>query len=186
MISPYELPKHEASFGHAIGPCHGATSLSRTPPVSSSGRIRAKNADEIHPGVAIPPTISSLPLTAIEYHINLDGGGGTKWMGTIGKLALPGGLFHHVTPTYMLIATDLSDLRVEASRIAKAAGTKFTQCMGSQEEFDQFYQEHFVAPLKKIILSYKLPRKREEGVRHTKGRGCWIYSGKRAMDSLAF
>jgi hypothetical protein len=61
--------------------------------------------------VALPLTISSLPLTADEYHINLGGGGGTKWTGTIGKLALPGGLFHHITPKYMLIATDLSNLQ---------------------------------------------------------------------------
>ncbi len=112
MILPYELPEHEASFGLAIGPCHGATSLSRTPPASSLRRIRAENANEIHPGMAILPTILSLPLTADEYHIDLGGGGGTKWTGTIGKLALPGGLFHYATLTYMLIArTDLSDLQ---------------------------------------------------------------------------
>ena len=34
-----------------------------------------------------------------KYHIDLAGGGGTTWTGTMQKLALPGLLFHHVTPT---------------------------------------------------------------------------------------
>ena len=34
-----------------------------------------------------------------RYHIDLGGGGGTTWTGTMQKLALPGLLFHHETPT---------------------------------------------------------------------------------------
>lgn len=42
----------------------------------------------------------SLPtLAKYKYHIDIGGGGGTSWTGTIQKLALPGLLFHHETPT---------------------------------------------------------------------------------------
>jgi Glycosyl transferase family 90 len=59
-----------------------------------------------------------------KYHIDLGGAGGTSWTGTLTKLAMPGLLFHHETPTmdwfydklrpwyhYVPIRTDLSDLR---------------------------------------------------------------------------
>ena len=38
-------------------------------------------------------------LASYRYHIDLGGGGGTTWTGTIYKASLPGLLFHHVTPT---------------------------------------------------------------------------------------
>mmetsp|Transcript_28707 Transcript_28707/g.58554 ORF Transcript_28707/g.58554 Transcript_28707/m.58554 type:complete len:443 (-) Transcript_28707:605-1933(-) len=42
----------------------------------------------------------SMPLEELakyKYHIDIGGGGGTTWSGTLEKLALPGLLFHHVT-----------------------------------------------------------------------------------------
>jgi len=41
--------------------------------------------------------MSSAGLAAYRYHVDLGGGGGTTWMGTLQKLAMPGLLFHHET-----------------------------------------------------------------------------------------
>ena len=112
---------------------------------------------------------------------------GTTWTGTIEKLALPGVLFHHVTPTkdwfhdhlvpwvhYIPVAVDLSDLRAkfewaeshpeETRRIAEA-GTEFARRMGSLDGYAQLYQEHIVHPLGNIITAYKTPRKKYHGLK---------------------
>jgi len=106
-------------------------------------------------------------------------GGGTSWTGTIEKLALPGVLFHHVTPTkdwfydrlqpwvhYIPVDSDLTDLRekfewaeshpVEAQKIAEA-GTEFARWIGTPEGFAELYQQHLVAPLREIINAYQPP-----------------------------
>ena len=112
-----------------------------------------------------------------KYHIDLGGGGGTTWTGTIEKLALPGLLFHHMTPTkdwfhdllvpwehYVPIKQDLSDLRAkfewaeshptEAKNIAEN-GTRFARWMGSERGFGQLYQEYFVTPLRNTVSAYQ-------------------------------
>ncbi len=112
-----------------------------------------------------------------RYHIDLGGGGGTTWTGTIEKLAMPGVLFHHVTPTkdwfhdllvpwehYIPVETDLSDLRkkfewaethpVEAKQIAEQ-GTAFARWMGSAEGFERLYEERLVAPLRDVLGAYR-------------------------------
>ncbi|KAL9187137.1 hypothetical protein ACHAXT_010857 [Thalassiosira profunda] len=127
-----------------------------------------------------------------RYHLDLGGGGGTTWTGTLEKLALPGVLFHHVTPTqdwyhvhlepwvhFIPVQTDLSDLREkyewaeahphEARRIAEA-GTQFARDIGTVEGLAGMYHEHVVAPLGNAIAAYKNPRKK--------------YQGKRALDIL--
>ena len=38
-------------------------------------------------------------LAHYKYQIDIGGGGGTTWTGTIQKMAMPGLLFHHITPT---------------------------------------------------------------------------------------
>lgn len=114
-----------------------------------------------------------------KYHIDLGGGGGTTWTGTIEKLALPGVLFHHVTPTkdwihdhikpwvhYIPVSQDLRDLREkfewaeanpeEAQKIAER-GTEFARYIGTPEGFAALYQEHIVAPLGNIIRNYRPP-----------------------------
>ena len=114
-----------------------------------------------------------------KYHIDLGGGSGTTWTGTIQKLGLPGVLFHHVTPTkdwfhdllvpwehYIPINTDLSDLREkyewaeshpdEAQQIAEN-GTRFARWMGSAEGFGQLYEKYLVAPLRDVVLAYRNP-----------------------------
>jgi len=112
-----------------------------------------------------------------KYHIDLGGGGGTTWTGTIQKLALPGLLFHHVTPTrdwfhdllvpwthYVPVNMDLTDLRekfewaeshpAEAKKIAEA-GTEFARWMGSQGGFAQLYERHLVDPLRRVLEAYE-------------------------------
>jgi len=120
-----------------------------------------------------------------KYHIDIGGGGGTTWTGTIQKLALPGVLFHHVTPTkdwfhdllvpwehYIPINTDLSDLREkyewaeshqdEARRISES-GTSFVRWMASVEGFGQLYEAYLVAPLRNAINAYTHPSPLEHG-----------------------
>jgi hypothetical protein len=126
--------------------------------------------------------ISMQDQARYKYHIDLGGGGGTTWTGTIEKLAMPGVLFHHVTPTtdyfynrltpwvhYIPIQADLADLREkyewaeshpdEAQRISRA-GTEFAKWVGTDEGFRTMYQEYLVDPLKACLDSY-VPMNRE-------------------------
>ena len=96
---------------------------------------------------------------------------------TIEKLALPGLLFHHVTPTkdwyhdllvpwehYVPVNADLSDLRAkfewaqshpkEAKNIAEN-GSKFARWMGSKAGFGQLYDQHFMRPLRNVVNAYQ-------------------------------
>jgi hypothetical protein len=125
---------------------------------------------------AIGDYISMQEQSHYKYHIDLGGGGGTTWTGTIEKLAMPGVLFHHVTPTvdyfydklvpwvhYIPIKADLSDLREkyewaeahqEETRKISAAGTEFAKWIGSIEGFRTMYQEYLVVPLKNCLDAY--------------------------------
>ncbi|KAL3827157.1 hypothetical protein ACHAXA_006712 [Cyclostephanos tholiformis] len=135
---------------------------------------------------AIGEYVSMVEQARYKYHIDLGGGGGTTWTGTIEKLAMPGLLFHHVTPTkdwfhdllvpwehYVPVAADLSDLRrkyewaesnpIEARRIAEN-GTRFARWMGSPEGFGRLYEEYLVAPLRNVIMAYRpMPPRDRQG-----------------------
>jgi hypothetical protein len=125
---------------------------------------------------AIGEYISVQEQARYKYHIDLGGGGGTTWTGTIEKLAMPGVLFHHVTPTsdyfynrlipwihFIPVREDLSDLRErfewaesnpdEAQKIARA-GTEFAKWIGTVEGFKTMYQEYLVDPLKTSVDAY--------------------------------
>ena len=125
---------------------------------------------------AIGEYVSMQDQARYKYHIDLGGGGGTTWTGTIEKLAMPGVLFHHVTPTtdyfynrlipwvhYIPVRADLADLREqydwaeshpeEAQKIARA-GTEFAKWIGTIEGFKTMYQEYLVDPLKASIDAY--------------------------------
>ena len=101
---------------------------------------------------------------------------GTTWTGTLEKLAMPGVLFHHETPTrdyfydklepmvhYIPVRTDLEDLKEkfdwaeshpeEAKQISKRA-TELLKWMGSVDGFEAMYEEYMVDPLRKFIDSY--------------------------------
>jgi hypothetical protein len=134
---------------------------------------------------AIGEYISMTEQAKYKYHIDLGGGGGTTWTGTIEKLAMPGLLFHHVTPTkdyfhdllvpwehYIPIKDDLSDLRdkyewaeshpIEAKEIAEN-GTRFARWMGSPEGFGKLYDEFIISPLQKVIMAYKPTVSKQRG-----------------------
>lgn len=123
-------------------------------------------------GQGMPPE----EMSKFKYHIDLGGGGGTTWTGTTDKLAMPGVLFHHVTPTkdyihdhllpwvhYVPIQSDLSDLREkidwaencpdEARMIAERA-TEFMRQMGTPEGYESLFIEDIVKPLKAVIDAY--------------------------------
>jgi len=120
----------------------------------------------------------SLPeLAKYKYHIDLGYGGGTAKSGTIEKLAMPGLLFHHVTPMkdcihdrmqpwrhYIPVSHSLRDLKKkfdwaeshphQAKRIANQ-GTEFIRHFGTPEGMEQMFQEDFVEPLRMVIEAYR-------------------------------
>lgn len=121
--------------------------------------------------------ISMQEHAAYKYHIDLGGGGGTTFTGTIQKLAMPGVLFHHVTKTkdyfhdrlkdwihYIPVHSDLSDLEAkyiwaekngeQAKKISEKAKA-FMKWMGSVDGFEIMYKEHLVDPLRKCVESYE-------------------------------
>ena len=135
-------------------------------------------------GIATGESMSLLELANYKYHIDLGGGGGTTWTGTTTKLAMPGLLFHHVTPMkdyihdhltpwrhYIPISADLKDLKskfdwaeshpVEAKRIADE-GTKFMREIGTPQGFGTMFEQDFVEPVKQVIEAYQLIR--EDGL----------------------
>ena len=115
-------------------------------------------------------------LAKFKYHIDIGGGGGTTWTGTTDKLAMPGLLFHHITPTkdyihdhllpwlhYVPVKSDLSDLMekldwaethpADAMKIA-AKATEFMRQMGTQEGFNNLFVEDVMKPLRAVIDAY--------------------------------
>jgi hypothetical protein len=116
-------------------------------------------------------------LAQFKYHIDLGGGGGTTWTGTIQKVAMPGLLFHHVSPTkdyihdylipwihYIPVAGDLRDLRMKydwaerhphAAKLIAKQGTKYVQHLATPEGFDELYQKAFVEPVRQVIMTYE-------------------------------
>jgi hypothetical protein len=128
-------------------------------------------------GIATGEGMSLTELARYKYHIDIGGGGGTTWTGTIQKLAMPGLLFHHLSPTkdyihdrlrpwrhYIPVSTDFMDLKQkfdwaeshpeQAKRIADA-GTEFMRWLGSPDGFEQVLQEDFVEPLRRVIEAYR-------------------------------
>jgi len=116
-------------------------------------------------------------LARYKYHVDLGGGGGTTWSGTIEKLAMPGLLFHHFTPTkdyvhdwmtpwvhYVPVSSDLLDLKekfdwaeshpIQAKKIADE-GTKLMRFLTSPEGYAQMYQKNIVEPLRRVIEAYQ-------------------------------
>ena len=116
-------------------------------------------------------------LASYKYHIDLGGGGGTTWTGTIYKASLPGLLFHHVTPTkdfihdylipwvhYIPVAGDLGDLKEkydwakEHPQIAKNIsenGSKLVRHLVSPEGMDEMYNQFIIKPMRRIIDAYQ-------------------------------
>ena len=116
-------------------------------------------------------------LAKYKYHIDLGGGGGTTWSGTIEKLGMPGLLFHHVTPMkdyihdflipwkhYIPVSTDLKDLKQkfdwaeshpqEAKRIADSS-TDFMRELSTPEGYEKMFEQTFVEHLQQVIEAYQ-------------------------------
>lgn len=116
-------------------------------------------------------------LSQYKYHIDLGGGGGTTWSGTLEKLALPGLLFHHVTPMkdyfhddlkawehYIPVKEDLSDLKEkfdwaeanqeEARRIAQRS-TEWVKVSFGEEGFESTFSKFYREPLKALVGAYQ-------------------------------
>ena len=115
-------------------------------------------------------------LAAYRYHIDIGGGGGTTWEGTLTKLALPGLLFHHETVTkddyhdrmvpwkhYVPVKMDLSDLKEKfdwaeanpkkAQEIAQA-GTELAQHLASDEYLAEIWDLNFHRRLDAVVKAY--------------------------------
>ncbi|KAL7540704.1 hypothetical protein ACHAXR_010313 [Thalassiosira sp. AJA248-18] len=138
------------------------------------GSKRYKPYEDV--GIATGNYMARPELAKYKYHIDLGGGGGTTWTGTTEKLAMPGLLFHHVTPTkdyihdrlkpwihFIPVSPDLRDLKEKfdwaedhpqyAKRIAHQA-TEFMRHLGTEEGFRQMFEEDFVEPMRRVIESY--------------------------------
>ena len=141
--------------------------------------------------IGFPATGEYLPLTELakyKYHIDLGGGGGTTWTGTIQKLALPGLLFHHMTPTmdyihdylvpwkhYIPVSADLRDLKrkydwaesnpVKAADIAEES-TNLIRYLTSPEGYQEIFDRSIVEPLRHVIEAYQPLSLRRRQWRH--------------------
>lgn len=144
-------------------------------------KLRANAENEVityeDMGIASGGFTSLHELANYKYHIDLGGGGGTTWTGTIQKLAMPGLLFHHITPTkdffhdrlqpwrhYIPVASDLSDLKLklewaesnpEKAKWIADQGTAFMRNFVSEKGYGQLFQEDFVEPLRQVIEAYQ-------------------------------
>mmetsp|Transcript_39501 Transcript_39501/g.83066 ORF Transcript_39501/g.83066 Transcript_39501/m.83066 type:complete len:676 (-) Transcript_39501:67-2094(-) len=131
-------------------------------------------------GIGFPATgeyMDFITQANYKYHIDLGGGGGTTWTGTAEKLALPGLLFHHMTPTkdyihdwmkpwvhYVPISEDLKDLKSKfdwaennpekAKQIADQ-GTQLMKYLTSREGFGEMFQQDMMEPLRRVIEAYQ-------------------------------
>lgn len=117
-------------------------------------------------------------------HLDLGGGGGTTWDGTIRKLMLPGLLFHHETPSkdwfydelkpwvhYIPIDMTLENLHKqflwaednpeEAKMIARQ-GQEFVKNMRTKEWMDEVYDRYFVRQLGEIVDAYQPSKEGEK------------------------
>lgn len=142
---------------------------------SPSGSEEYKDWEEI--GIATGGYMSPQTLSKYKYQIDLGGGGGTTWTGTIQKLAMPGLLFHHLTPTkdsihdwmkpwvhYVPVSSDLLDLKqkfdwaeshpVESKQIADE-GTNLMRYLSSPEGLEAMLQQDIVEPLRRVIEAYQ-------------------------------
>jgi len=117
-------------------------------------------------------------MSNYKYQIDLGGTSGTTWTGTFNKLAMPGVLFHHVTPAmdwyfgdikawvhYIPVRTDLSDLKEkydwalehdEKAKKISGQGTMFVKSFFSRRSLSHHLQSFFKESyLAKIINAYE-------------------------------
>jgi len=128
-------------------------------------------------GIATGDGMSLDELSLYRYHIDLGGGGGTTWTGTIEKLLMPGLLMHHLTPTsdyihewlkpwehYVPVSSHLRDLKQkfrwaeahpnQAKRISYRA-TQLARYFGSEEGYAELFERSIVEPARRVIDAYQ-------------------------------
>ncbi|KAL7528334.1 hypothetical protein ACHAXR_003944, partial [Thalassiosira sp. AJA248-18] len=128
-------------------------------------------------GIATGEYLNLQQLAHYKYQIDLGGCGATTWTGTVDKLALPGLLFHHVTPMkdyihdliqpwkhYIPVSEGLLDLKqkfdwaeshpAQAKRIADA-GTEFMRQLGTPQGYGEMFHQSFVEPMRRVIEAYQ-------------------------------
>jgi Glycosyl transferase family 90 len=117
-------------------------------------------------------------MSQYRYQIDIAGGGGTTWDGTITKLLMPGILFHHETPFqdwfyadmipwehYIPILDDLSDLYskyqwaeqqqyLDIVRNISIRSTQFARYLLSEAYMNATYQSLYVDYLGSLIRAY--------------------------------
>jgi len=153
-------------------------------------------------GIATGEYMNLQELAKYKYHIDLGGGGGTTWSGTIEKLGMPGLLFHHVTPMkdyihdylipwkhYIPVSADLKDLKqkfdwaeshpVEAKRIADAS-TDFMRELSTPQGFSKMFEQAFVEPMQRVIEAYQPVASVHDGVSwrelfQSMGKDCQVW-----------
>ncbi|EJK61002.1 hypothetical protein THAOC_18573 [Thalassiosira oceanica] len=128
-------------------------------------------------GIATGDGMSLDELSLYRYHIDLGGGGGTTWTGTIEKLLMPGLLMHHLTPTadyihewikpwehYVPVSSHLRDLKQkfrwaeahpnQAKRMSYRA-TQLARYLGSEEGYAELFERSIVEPARRVIDAYQ-------------------------------
>jgi hypothetical protein len=116
-------------------------------------------------------------MSKFKYQIDIGGQGGTSWLGTLSKLAMPGLLFHHETLTkdlfyseiqpwihYVPVDTDLSNLYErfrwaeshpqEAQKIAQQ-GQEYARLQLSADYLSKMYDEVYVQQVQSIVHAYR-------------------------------
>ena len=167
-----ELPKINIKFSHVVGVAGGNGKKKKR---LAKGSTEYQGWERI--GFPAAGDFMSLrELAKYKYHIDLGGGGGTTWTGTFEKLALPGLLFHHVTPTkdyihdlvepwvhYVPVRSDLEDLleklewaesHPEEARQISENASKFMREIGTKDGFERVFQNNMVKPLRRVIEAY--------------------------------
>mmetsp|Transcript_22893 Transcript_22893/g.41071 ORF Transcript_22893/g.41071 Transcript_22893/m.41071 type:complete len:579 (-) Transcript_22893:199-1935(-) len=126
---------------------------------------------------SIGESIGRAELAKYKYHIDLGGGGGTTWTGTIQKLAMPGLLFHHMTPTkdYILdvmkpwihfipVASHLGDLKEkvawaeshpQAAKMIADQGSAMMRGWSTTEGYGEMFDAVFKQPFQMALDAYQ-------------------------------
>ncbi|KAL7524633.1 hypothetical protein ACHAXR_000655 [Thalassiosira sp. AJA248-18] len=114
----------------------------------------------------------------IQVSHRLGGGGGTTWSGTIEKLAMPGLLFHHLTPTKDYIhgrikpwvhplrscgarsprsqgKYEWAESHQVAAKMIADQGTAMMRRIATVEGFGDMFQEVFTEPLRRVMEAYQ-------------------------------
>lgn len=128
--------------------------------------------------VVVEEKMSEGETATYKYQLDIGGGSGTSWEGTLRKLAMPGLLFHHETPAkdffyqeiqpwvhYVPVKMDLSDLRdkfewaeshpIAAEAIARASTEYIRQNMATDAWIERTYDRYFGRELGSIVDAYR-------------------------------